>query len=86
MCYFNERVFLFFGYSFDEMAKYDLPASINYILNKSGEEQLYYVGHSQGCTIGMYIIKRSKATSHRSQIHKNGITSNTVFLNAKQKS
>lgn len=42
----------FWAFSFDEMAKYDLPASINYILNKTGEEQLYYVGHSQGCTIG----------------------------------
>ncbi|KAG8135392.1 hypothetical protein E2320_008434 [Naja naja] len=38
--------------SFDEMAKYDLPASINFVLNKTGQEQLFYVGHSQGTTIG----------------------------------
>ncbi|XP_015746714.2 putative lysosomal acid lipase/cholesteryl ester hydrolase [Python bivittatus] len=37
--------------SFDEMAVYDLPASINFILNKTGQEQLFYVGHSQGTTI-----------------------------------
>uniref|UniRef100_A0A8C2QK60 Lipase n=1 Tax=Cricetulus griseus TaxID=10029 RepID=A0A8C2QK60_CRIGR len=37
---------------FDEMAKYDLPASIYYIVNKTGQEQVYYVGHSQGTTIG----------------------------------
>lgn len=43
--------------SFDEMANYDLPASINFILNKTGQEQLYYVGHSQGTTIGTYAIK-----------------------------
>ncbi|XP_076981481.1 lysosomal acid lipase/cholesteryl ester hydrolase [Tamandua tetradactyla] len=42
----------FWVFSYDEMAKYDLPASINYILNKTGEEQLYYVAHSQGSTIG----------------------------------
>ncbi|XP_048194702.1 lysosomal acid lipase/cholesteryl ester hydrolase-like [Perognathus longimembris pacificus] len=42
----------FWAFSFDEMAKYDLPASIDYILNKTGQEQLYYVGYSQGSTIG----------------------------------
>lgn len=43
--------------SFDEMANYDLPASIKFILNKTGQEQVYYVGHSQGTTVGMYVIK-----------------------------
>ncbi|XP_053438545.1 lysosomal acid lipase/cholesteryl ester hydrolase [Nycticebus coucang] len=42
----------FWAFSYDEMAKYDLPASVNFILNKTGQEQLYYVGHSQGTTIG----------------------------------
>ncbi|KAM6183154.1 lysosomal acid lipase/cholesteryl ester hydrolase [Erethizon dorsatum] len=42
----------FWAFSFDEMAKYDLPASINFILNKTGQQQVYYVGHSQGSTIG----------------------------------
>ncbi|CAO2585239.1 Lysosomal acid lipase/cholesteryl ester hydrolase [Lemmus lemmus] len=42
----------FWAFSFDQMAKYDLPASINYILNKTGQEQVYYLGHSQGTTIG----------------------------------
>lgn len=42
----------FWAFSFDEMAKYDLPASINYIINKTGQEQVYYLGHSQGNTVG----------------------------------
>ncbi|XP_006831190.1 PREDICTED: lysosomal acid lipase/cholesteryl ester hydrolase isoform X1 [Chrysochloris asiatica] len=42
----------FWAFSFDEMAKYDLPASVNFVLKKTGQEQLYYVGHSQGTTIG----------------------------------
>ncbi|KAK7811500.1 hypothetical protein U0070_008701, partial [Myodes glareolus] len=42
----------FWAFSFDEMAKYDLPASVNYIINRTGQEQVYYLGHSQGTTIG----------------------------------
>lgn len=38
--------------SFHEMAMYDLPATINYILQKTGQEQLYYVAYSQGTTTG----------------------------------
>lgn len=36
------------------MAKYDLPATINLILEKSGQKELFYVGHSQGTTIGVF--------------------------------
>ncbi|XP_004701418.3 gastric triacylglycerol lipase-like [Echinops telfairi] len=38
----------FWAFSFDEMAKYDLPASINFIIKKTGQDQIHYVGHSQG--------------------------------------
>ncbi|NXU95336.1 LIPM Lipase, partial [Xiphorhynchus elegans] len=40
------------AYSFHEMGMYDLPAMINYILQKTGQEQLYYVAFSQGTTEG----------------------------------
>jgi len=38
----------FWDFSFDEISKFDLPAMIEYALGKSGQDQLYYVGHSQG--------------------------------------
>ncbi|KAG8435537.1 hypothetical protein GDO86_013463 [Hymenochirus boettgeri] len=41
----------FWDFSYDEMAKKDLPAVINFILKKTGQEQIFYVGHSQGTTI-----------------------------------
>lgn len=34
------------------MAKYDLPATIDFIVQKTGQEKIHYVGHSQGTTIG----------------------------------
>lgn len=33
------------------MAKYDIPASVDFILKKTGQEQVFYVGHSQGTTM-----------------------------------
>ncbi|KAM4851977.1 lipase member J isoform 2-T2 [Thomomys bottae] len=41
----------FWAFSFDEMAKYDLPASIDFIEKQTGQEEIFYVGHSQGTTI-----------------------------------
>ncbi|XP_054254997.1 lipase member M-like [Indicator indicator] len=41
----------FWDFSFHEMAMYDLPAMINFVLQKTGQKQIYYIGHSQGCTI-----------------------------------
>ncbi|NXU64994.1 LICH hydrolase, partial [Horornis vulcanius] len=44
----------FWVFSFDEMAKYDIPASVDFILKKTGQEQVFYVGHSQGTTMGTW--------------------------------
>ncbi|XP_048362954.1 lipase member M-like [Sphaerodactylus townsendi] len=41
----------FWAFSFDEMAKYDLPAVLNFILQTTGQQQLYYIGYSQGAAI-----------------------------------
>jgi len=38
----------FWAFSFDEMAKYDLPAVFPYITKETGQSSFSYVGHSQG--------------------------------------
>ncbi|XP_068053100.1 lipase member M-like isoform X2 [Anomalospiza imberbis] len=41
----------FWDFSFHEMAMYDLPATIDFVLQKTGQKQLHYVGYSQGCSV-----------------------------------
>ncbi|KAJ8707871.1 hypothetical protein PYW07_011548 [Mythimna separata] len=40
----------FWDFSWHEIGVYDLPAMIDYILNKTDETSLKYIGHSQGTT------------------------------------
>lgn len=46
----------YWKFSFHEMAKYDLPASIDYVLTKTNHTFVHYVGHSQGCTAVMAML------------------------------
>ncbi|KAL3279056.1 hypothetical protein HHI36_016571 [Cryptolaemus montrouzieri] len=41
----------FWNFSFHEIGIYDLPAKIDYILEKTKKRKIYYVGYSQGGTV-----------------------------------
>ncbi|KAG7170966.1 Lipase 3-like 2 [Homarus americanus] len=41
----------FWQFSWNEMAMYDVPAVIDYVLNVTRQEDLYYVGFSMGTTV-----------------------------------
>lgn len=46
-------IFIIFGNFWKkryEMGIFDLPATINYVLNQTDNQKLYYIGHSQGGT------------------------------------
>jgi len=38
----------FWEFTFDDMATYDLPTFMNYVLNKTRKTQVHYIGHSEG--------------------------------------
>uniref|UniRef100_A0A8C8BJA9 Partial AB-hydrolase lipase domain-containing protein n=1 Tax=Otus sunia TaxID=257818 RepID=A0A8C8BJA9_9STRI len=42
----------FWDFSFHEMAVYDLPAMVDFILRQTGQEKLFYIGHAQGNSVG----------------------------------
>ncbi|XP_057387123.1 lipase member K [Balaenoptera acutorostrata] len=56
------------AFSLDEMAKYDLPATINFIIEKTGQERLYYVGHSQGTTTAFIAFSTNPELAKRIKI------------------
>ncbi|NWY00284.1 LICH hydrolase, partial [Nothoprocta ornata] len=42
----------FWQFSFDEMGKYDVPAELYFAMNKTGQKNIYYIGHSEGTAAG----------------------------------
>ena len=41
------------------MARYDLPAMIDYVSSRTGQGQISYVGYSQGTTIGFAALSQT---------------------------
>lgn len=41
----------FWTFSFHEIGVYDLPVMIDYTLNITKREKIFYIGHSQGTTV-----------------------------------
>lgn len=48
---FTPRDEEFWDFSWSEMGKYDLTAMIDYVLDRTAQKQLFYIGHSQGTLI-----------------------------------
>ena len=56
-----------FLYSWDEMGKYDIPAMIDQILDKTGQQKIFYIGHSMGTT-GFMVMANDKP-EYQEHIH-----------------
>ncbi|WJX38825.1 hypothetical protein P8452_26445 [Trifolium repens] len=49
----------YWDWSWDELASYDLPASVQYVYNHTGQK-IYYVGHSQGSLLVLVALSQGK--------------------------
>lgn len=56
----------YWKFSWEEIGLYDLPATIDYILSATGQDSLYYVGHSQGTTT--FLVMNSMKPSYNNKI------------------
>ena len=54
----------YFTYSFQQMGQYDVPANIDYILSKTKQPDLVYIGHSQGTTQMFAALSDSLTSEH----------------------
>ncbi|KAH8284661.1 hypothetical protein KR018_011152, partial [Drosophila ironensis] len=48
----------FWQFSWHEIGIYDLPAIVDYVLARTGHQQLHYVGHSQGTTVLLVLLSQ----------------------------
>lgn len=48
----------FWQFSWHEIGVYDLPATVDYVLARTGRQQLHYVGHSQGTTVLLVLLSQ----------------------------
>ncbi|XP_050297068.1 lipase 3-like isoform X2 [Anthonomus grandis grandis] len=69
----------FWKFSFHEIGLYDIPAMIDYALEKTGASSVYYVGHSQGTTA--YYVMLSELPAYNSKIKMAANLAPIAFLN-----
>nr|CAI5863806.1 unnamed protein product [Callosobruchus analis] len=57
----------FWDFSFHELGYYDLPACVDYILDRTKAKTLSYIGHSEGAT--QYFVMASTRSEYNSKIN-----------------
>lgn len=68
----------FWDFTVDEMALYDLPAIIDYILDNTGKSQVSYVAHSQG--VATLLMLCAKKPEYNAKIKVGFGLSTTAYL------
>ncbi|XP_017110567.1 lipase 3 [Drosophila elegans] len=68
----------FWKFSWHEIGSIDLPTTIDYILDLTGQQSLHYVGHSQGCT--SFFVMGSYRPEYNAKIKTAHMLAPPVFM------
>ena len=60
---------MFFDFTWQEMTAYDVPAFINFVLEKTKYEKLTWIGHSQGSTQMFYGLSDQSPINLRDKVN-----------------
>ncbi|XP_065368795.1 lipase 3-like [Calliphora vicina] len=78
----NTRISLnhpnFWAFSWHEIGNIDIPEMIDYILNKTGETKVHYVGHSQGNTV--FFVMASTRPEYNTKIKTAHMLAPPIFM------
>lgn len=68
-------------FSWHEIGVYDVPAMIDYIINKTSHQKIFYVGHSQGGT--SFYISMSMRPEYNEKIRLASLMAPAGFMGGK---
>ncbi|XP_037817101.1 lipase 3-like [Lucilia sericata] len=68
----------FWSFSWHEIGNIDIPEMIDYILNKTGETKVHYVGHSQGNTV--FFVMASTRPEYNKKIKTAHMLAPPIFM------
>ncbi|KAH8341352.1 hypothetical protein KR059_003928, partial [Drosophila kikkawai] len=68
----------YWDFSYHEIGTYDLPASVDAIIDKTGQRQIQYIGHSQGSTA--FFVMCSERAEYAKKVSLMQSLSPTVYL------
>lgn len=71
----------FWDFSWHEIGIYDVPATIDYILNRTEKSKLHYIGHSQGTTV--FFVMCSERPEYNEKILLANMFAPAVYLSPK---
>lgn len=68
----------YWDYSFHDIGFYDLPAAVDVILDKTKQQQIHYVGHSQGGTV--FVVFLAMRPEYNQKIKSSYLLAPATFM------